>query len=115
LPYYEITWHRNDVDVTRLTENGNVGDKAIIIEVSGIDSSLISYSKLGMPLAAISANNQPSNHSMKTTKRFALGIFLGATCGAVIAGICLMLPTVHQTNSFYNLFVWRNGKLFLTF
>jgi len=52
LPYYEITWHRNDVDVTRLTENGNVGDKAIIIEVSGIDSSLISYSKLGMPLGS---------------------------------------------------------------
>ncbi len=52
LPYYEITWPRNDVDVARLAENGIVGDKAVIIEVSGIDSSLISYSKIGMPIGS---------------------------------------------------------------
>jgi len=34
---------------------------------------------------------------MKTTRRFALGIFLGAICGAALASLCLKLPLVQQT------------------
>lgn len=34
---------------------------------------------------------------MKRTRRFALGIFIGAICGAVLATLCLKLPTVRQT------------------
>ena len=52
LPYYEITWYRKDVDVTNLAKNGNVNYKAVIIEVSGINSSLISYTKAGMPIGS---------------------------------------------------------------
>lgn len=52
LPYYEITWYRKDVDVKDLAESGNTNYKAVIIEVSGIDSSLISYTKLGMPIGS---------------------------------------------------------------
>jgi hypothetical protein len=52
LPYFEITWYRKDVDVANLAKNGNIGYKAIIVEVSGIDSSLISYSKIGMPIGS---------------------------------------------------------------
>lgn len=51
LPYYEITWYRNDVDLADL-KNGNSNSKSVIIEVSGIDSSLISYSKFMMPLGS---------------------------------------------------------------
>lgn len=39
--------------------------------------------------------------SIRNTKRFALGIFLGAICGAVVAGIILKLPTVRQTIGVY--------------
>jgi hypothetical protein len=49
LPYYEITWYRKDVN---LSENGNPDSKLVIIEVSGIDSSLISYLKGGMPIGS---------------------------------------------------------------
>jgi hypothetical protein len=49
LPYYEITWDRKDVD---LSEDGSSGSKSVIIEVSGIDSSLISYMKGGMPVGS---------------------------------------------------------------
>ena len=50
LPYYAVTWHRKDVDVVHLTENGHVGDRYVVIEVSGIDASLISYSKGMLPI-----------------------------------------------------------------
>jgi len=52
LPYFEITWYRKDVDVANLAQNGNTNYKAVIVEVSGIDSSLISYRKLGMPIGS---------------------------------------------------------------
>ena|ERR1039457_322888 len=38
---------------------------------------------------------------MKTTKRLALGIFLGTICGAVVASIFLKLPDVRQTIGVY--------------
>lgn len=52
LPYFEITWYRKDVDVANLAKNGNTDFKAVIIEVSGIDSRLISYTKAGMPVGS---------------------------------------------------------------
>ena len=38
---------------------------------------------------------------MKTITRFALGIFLGAICGAALAALCLQLPDVRQTIGVY--------------
>src|SRR5665213_891231 len=38
---------------------------------------------------------------MKTRTRFALGIFLGAICGAALAALILKLPTVSQTVGVY--------------
>ncbi len=52
LPYFEITWYRKDVDVANLAKNGNTDYKAVIVEVSGIDSSLISYHKYFMPIGS---------------------------------------------------------------
>ena len=51
LPYYEITWYRKDVTKTELdAHDSNAELKSVIIEVSGIDSSLISYSKGMLPI-----------------------------------------------------------------
>jgi hypothetical protein len=55
----------------------------------------------GGVIAAIFENNQRANHSMKTNRRFALGIFLGAICGAVVASMILKLPDVRQTIGVY--------------
>ena len=52
LPYYRITWYRKDVDVANLAKSGNTDYKAVIVEVSGIDSSLISYHKYFMPIGS---------------------------------------------------------------
>jgi len=38
---------------------------------------------------------------MKTNRRFALGIFLGAICGAVVATLILKLPDIRQTIGIY--------------
>ena len=49
LPYYEITWYRKDVKLKELEEGGsNLG--SVIIEVSGIDLGLISYTKIKLPI-----------------------------------------------------------------
>ena len=53
LPYYEITWYRKDV--TEANMKPEAGDPAlprVVIEVSGIDSSLISYDKLFLPIGS---------------------------------------------------------------
>ena len=49
LPYYGFTWYRKDVKVEEL-QDGSTNFKEVIIEVSGIDSSLVSYSKLGIEM-----------------------------------------------------------------
>jgi hypothetical protein len=41
------------------------------------------------------------NTPVRNTKRFALGIFLGAMCGAVVASMLLKLPDVRQTIGVY--------------
>ena len=51
LPYYEITWYRKDVDLAEL-KNGNSNSKSVIVEVSGIDSALVSYTKTMMPIGS---------------------------------------------------------------
>lgn len=53
LPYYEITWYRKDVTAKELEDNDSSAKlKTVIIEVSGIDSSLISYSKGLLPIGS---------------------------------------------------------------
>lgn len=53
LPYFEITWYRNDVTLKELEDNNsNAKLKTVIIEVSGIDSTLISYSKGLLPVGS---------------------------------------------------------------
>ena len=53
LPYYRITWYRKDVTAKELDDNDSAAKlKTIIIEVSGIDSSLISYSKGLFPIGS---------------------------------------------------------------
>lgn len=53
LPYFEITWYRKDVTRKELdNHDSNEMLKAITIEVSGIDSSLISYSKGLLPIGS---------------------------------------------------------------
>jgi len=53
LPYYEITWYRKDVKKADMKpEAGDPALPRVIIEVSGIDSSLISYDKLYLPLGS---------------------------------------------------------------
>jgi hypothetical protein len=53
LPYFEITWYRKDVTLKELEDNdSNAKLKTVIIEVSGIDSSLISYSKGLLPIGS---------------------------------------------------------------
>jgi hypothetical protein len=51
-------------------------------------------------LALISENDKFGD-SMKTNKRFALGIVIGAICGAVLAAVVLKLPAVRQTIGVY--------------
>ena len=53
-----------------------------------------------MPLALVFENDKLDN-LMKANKRFALGIFLGAICGAVVASMLLKLPNVRQTIGIY--------------
>ena len=51
LPYYEITWYRKDVTAKELADNDSRAKlKTVVIEISGIDSSLISYSKGLLPI-----------------------------------------------------------------
>ena len=53
LPYYRITWYRKDVTAKELDDNDSAAKlKTIIIEVSGIDSSLISYEKDQLPIGS---------------------------------------------------------------
>jgi hypothetical protein len=53
LPYYEITWYRKDVTLKELNDNdSNAKLKTVIIEVSGIDSGLISYFKGSLPIGS---------------------------------------------------------------
>ena len=51
LPYYEVTWYRKDVTKEK-RESGDSKEllKSVTIEVSGIDSHLISYSKGLLPI-----------------------------------------------------------------
>jgi hypothetical protein len=50
LPYYGFTWYRKDVKLEKI-QNGEEGSiSKVMIEVSGIDSSLVSYSKLGIEM-----------------------------------------------------------------
>lgn len=50
LPYYEITWCRKDVNNCRAT--GSAVIPQITMTVSGIDLSLISYSKSNLPIGS---------------------------------------------------------------
>lgn len=53
LPYYEITWYRNDVTKAQLDDHDSSAMlKTVIIEVSGIDSSLVSYPKGMLPIGS---------------------------------------------------------------
>ena len=53
LPYYRVLWYRKDVKSEDLKNgNSNVDLKSVSIEVSGIDSSLISYSKGMLPIGS---------------------------------------------------------------
>jgi len=53
LPYYEITWYLKDVTAKELDDNDSRAKlKTVVIEVSGIDSSLISYSKGLLPIGS---------------------------------------------------------------
>jgi hypothetical protein len=53
LPYYEITWYRKDVTKAELeNHDSNAELKTVIIEVSGIDLGLISYSKGLLPVGS---------------------------------------------------------------
>ena len=49
LPYYEASWYRKDVNLTSV-DNGNTDIPQVLITVSGIDSSLIYYSRLYLPI-----------------------------------------------------------------
>jgi len=53
LPYYEVTWYRTDVTKEK-RESGDSKEllKSVTIEVSGIDSHLISYSKGLLPIGS---------------------------------------------------------------
>jgi len=53
LPYYEIRWYRKDVAEADI-ESGKAKEilKSVRIEVSGIDSHLISYSKGMLPIGS---------------------------------------------------------------
>lgn len=51
LPYYGFTWYRKDVKVEEL-EDGSTNFRDVRIEVSGIDSSLISYTKGMLPIGS---------------------------------------------------------------
>ena len=53
LPYYQITWYRKDVRRQELDDHdSNAMLKIVIITVSGIDSSLISYEKDQLPIGS---------------------------------------------------------------
>jgi hypothetical protein len=53
LPYYEITWYRKDVTKAQIEDHDSAAMlKTVIVEVSGIDSSLISYSKGLLPMGS---------------------------------------------------------------
>ncbi|HZT23132.1 MAG TPA: hypothetical protein VFB55_09515 [Verrucomicrobiae bacterium] len=53
LPYYEVTWYRKDVTSKELEDNDSAAKlKTVIIEVSGIDLSLISYSRGLLPIGS---------------------------------------------------------------
>jgi hypothetical protein len=53
LPYYGFTWYRKDVTKAELDNHDSKAElKTVIIEVSGIDSSLISYSKGLLPIGS---------------------------------------------------------------
>ena len=51
LPYYEVEWYRKDVKQAE-RDAGYAQLPLVRIEVSGIDSHLISYSKLFMPVGS---------------------------------------------------------------
>lgn len=53
LPYYEIIWYRKDITKKELDDNDSRAKlTTVTIEVSGIDSSLISYSKGMLPIGS---------------------------------------------------------------
>jgi hypothetical protein len=47
------------------------------------------------------SGNDKLDHPMKTNKRFGVGVFLGAICGAALAALCLKLPPVRQAVGTY--------------
>jgi hypothetical protein len=51
LPFYEAVWYRKDVKETERDE-GIARLPHVRIEVSGVTSNLVSYSKLHMPIGA---------------------------------------------------------------
>ena len=53
LPYYEITWYRKDVKLEDLkNHDSNAELKTVMLEVSGIDFGLVSYSKGMLPIGS---------------------------------------------------------------
>ena len=51
LPYYEASWYRKDVNLTNV-DKGSTDIPQVLITVSGIDSSLIYYSRLYLPIGS---------------------------------------------------------------
>lgn len=49
LPYYKVEWYRKDVTQAQL-DSGIAALPQVIIEVSGLTSNLVSYSKIGLPI-----------------------------------------------------------------
>jgi hypothetical protein len=53
LPYYEIIWYRKDVTVKELEANDSYAKmRTVVIEVSGIDLSMVSYRKGLLPIGS---------------------------------------------------------------
>lgn len=50
LPYYGFTWYRKDVKLEKIQEGEEGSISKVMIEVSGIDLGLVSYSKLGIEM-----------------------------------------------------------------
>jgi hypothetical protein len=51
LPYYEVIWYRKDVKMADV-RSGIAAIPQVTMEISGVDSSLVSYSKLFMPIGS---------------------------------------------------------------
>jgi len=51
LPYYEVIWYRKDVSMSDV-HSGIAAIPQVTMTVSGVDSSLVSYAKLFMPVGS---------------------------------------------------------------